>query len=76
MKLDILSRRNPIVFSKQISPSDDESLEQGDHSVGDDGVETRREHVTELRRQVRNGTYEIPFSQLVRILASLFLKRR
>jgi len=38
--------------------------------------ESRAERVAELRRQVSGGTYEIPISQLVRILASVVLRRR
>jgi anti-sigma28 factor (negative regulator of flagellin synthesis) len=38
--------------------------------------ESRAERVAELRRQVSGGTYEIPISQLVRILTSVVLRRR
>lgn len=82
MKLDTLSQREadsgiyPAFYSTDQSADSNGDNSRHDHAAGDERSETRRRQVTELRHQVRSGTYEIPFAQLVRILASLFLKRR
>ena len=70
MKLGIFSQCDEIPL-----PEDGNLVEQI-HAESDETLESRRERVIRLRQQVRSGTYEIPFSQLVRILASLFLRRR
>lgn len=45
-------------------------------AVSDETSEPRQDRVARLRQQVRSGTYEIPVSQLVRILADIILRRR
>lgn len=41
-----------------------------------DPPEDRAERIEQLRKQVRGGAYQIPLAHLVRILASLMLRRR
>jgi anti-sigma28 factor (negative regulator of flagellin synthesis) len=69
MKFGILSRCD------EIPSPEDGSLVRQDCIENNETPEGRRERVSRLRQQVRSGTYEIPFSQLVRILASIFLPK-
>jgi hypothetical protein len=44
--------------------------------AGEETPEARQARVDQLRRQIHSGTYQIPFYQLVRILAALFRRNR
>jgi hypothetical protein len=59
-----------------VSSTGDQSKDQQAHDLSDETPEGRGKRVAALREQVLSGTYEIPFAQLVRILARLILRRR
>jgi hypothetical protein len=42
----------------------------------EESAESRAELVARLRQEIRDGTYEIPVSQLVKALTALLLRRR
>lgn len=50
-------------------------LPQSDGSVEESGEE-RAELVARLRQEIRDGTYDIPVTQLVKALTALLLRRR
>jgi anti-sigma28 factor (negative regulator of flagellin synthesis) len=45
-------------------------------AASQEAPEARQDRVSRLRQQVLSGTYEIPVTQLVRILADIILRRR
>jgi hypothetical protein len=58
------------------TPSVDGSLAAQTRATSDESSDQRQDRVARLRQQVRSGTYEIPVTQLVRILADIILRRR
>jgi anti-sigma28 factor (negative regulator of flagellin synthesis) len=60
----------------EVPLSEDGNVVRQARAVFDETPEVRRERVAALRQQVRSGAYEIPISQLLRILAPLLLRRR
>jgi hypothetical protein len=58
------------------NPSSDGGLARHTRAISDETSDPRQDRVARLRQQVRSGTYEIPVTQLVRILADIILRRR
>lgn len=66
----------PVPCSNDIPRSDERTNAYGIEPRPDTSPEDRRARVAQLRQQVHEGTYEIPFTQLVRILAALIRGKR
>lgn len=62
--------------SDQISAPISGPVPQQTAGNAEDSVESRAELVARLRQEIRDGTYEIPVTQLVKALTALLLRRR